>query len=65
MSSITLTLPDMHCDGCIGAVTRIAQRLDPAARVSAELADRSMTVAGRVEEAALRGALARAGFPPA
>lgn len=65
MASISLTLPDMHCQGCVGAVGRIVQRLDPAARLSADLAASRVEVEGHIDEAALRAALAKGGFPPA
>ena len=65
MPSITLTLPDMHCGGCVSTVTRIAQRLDPAAQLTTDLQSRTVQVDGRLAEDALRAALIRGGFPPA
>jgi len=65
MASITLSLPDMHCEGCVGAVTSIARRLDPGCQVDADLPARRVTVSGALEAAALRQALAKGGFPPA
>lgn len=64
MTQINLTLPAMHCDGCVRAITKVAQKLDPAAVVQAELATHAASFTGALDEAALRAALARAGFPP-
>lgn len=64
MTQIDLILPAMHCDGCVRAVTKVAQKLDPAAVVKAELATHAASFSGALDEAALRAALARAGFPP-
>ena len=63
MPQITLTLPDMHCDGCIRAITRVAQKQDAAATVTADLPARRVTLSGALDEPALRAALAKAGFP--
>jgi copper chaperone len=64
MTQINLTLPDMHCDGCLRAITRLAQKLDPQVRVSADLPARQASFIGTLDEAVLRAALARAGYQP-
>jgi len=64
MTQINLTLPAMHCDGCIRAITAVARRLDPDATVSTELATHAARFSGQLDEPALRAALTRAGFPP-
>ncbi|NCY24525.1 MAG: copper chaperone [Alphaproteobacteria bacterium] len=64
MTQINLTIPDMHCNGCLRAITRLAQKLDPQAQVSADLPTRRASFTGALDEAALRAALARAGYQP-
>jgi copper chaperone CopZ len=54
----------MHCNGCLRAITRLAQKLDPQAQVSADLPTRRASFTGALDEAALRAALARAGYQP-
>lgn len=63
MEHIILTLPAMHCDGCVGAVTRVARRLG-FTKVAADLATGRVVFDGGGDEPALRAALTKAGFPP-
>ena len=65
MTQINLTLPEMHCDGCVRAITRLAQKQDPDARVSADLPARLASFSGKLDEAVLRAALAKSGYQPA
>lgn len=65
MSTIELTLPSMTCGHCVKTVTAAAQRLDPAARVEADLASHRVTVQTSAPREALVKALADEGYPPA
>jgi Cu+-exporting ATPase len=65
MNQITLTLPGMHCDGCVRSITRLAQKQDPQAAVTADVPARRATFSGALDEAVLRAALAKAGYQPA
>ena len=51
MTQINLTIPDMHCNGCLRAITRLAQKLDPQAQVSADLPARQASFTGALDEA--------------
>lgn len=65
MSTIELTLPSMTCGHCVKTVTAAAQRLDPAARVEADLASHRVTVQTSAPREALVKALADEGYAPA
>lgn len=56
-------VPDMTCGGCLGAVTRALQKLDPQARVEGRLDNRTITVQSDQNEALLRATLEKAGYP--
>ena len=53
----------MNCGGCLRAVTRAVQALDPKAQVEADLEARTVKVASRQSEAALLNALSNGGYP--
>ncbi len=57
-------VPDITCDGCVRAITASVQRLDPAARVEADLATKQVRIASAAAPAALIGAMEDAGFSP-
>mgnify|MGYP000117867417 CR=1 FL=1 len=57
-----LSIPDMHCGGCVKGVTRAAQTVDAGARVTPDLETREATLETRASEADILAALARAGF---
>ena len=56
------TVPDMTCGGCIAAITKAVQRLDPAATIAADLATHRLDIASTQPEAALAAAIDDAGF---
>ena len=56
-------VPDMHCGGCLRAVTQAVQKLDPHAQVEGDLENHVVTIASSQEETPLRSALDQAGFP--
>jgi copper chaperone len=61
--TIELTLPDMTCGHCVKTVTQTAQRLDPAARVQADLATHRVTIDSSATQTAIEAALAAEGYP--
>jgi copper chaperone len=56
-------IPGMHCGGCLRAVTRAVQALDPQARVEADLEARTVRVISTQSEASLLDALSNGGYP--
>jgi len=62
MHTIELTLPGMSCGHCVKTVTAAAQRLDPSARVQADLATHRVSVHTTAPRDALVQALRDAGY---
>jgi copper chaperone len=58
----TYRVGGMTCDGCVKAVTRAIQRLDPDAAVSVDLANGKVDVDGTLAKDAVRRAVEGAGF---
>lgn len=58
----TYRVGGMSCSGCVAAVTRAIERLDPKARVSVDLASGKVSVDGTVTRDAVRSAVEAAGF---
>ena len=56
-------VPGMNCGGCLRAVTRAVQSLDPQARVEADLEARIVKVVSRQSEPSLLNALSNGGYP--
>jgi copper chaperone len=56
-------LPGMNCGGCLRAVTRAIQTLDPQAQVGADLEARTIRVASNKSQASLLIALSNGGYP--
>jgi copper chaperone len=63
--TIELTLPTMTCGHCVKTVTATAQRLDPKARVEAELATHRVRIETHAARDAVVKALAEEGYPAA
>ncbi len=62
---IELRLPDMTCGHCVRAVTEVAQRLDPNARVQTDLASHTARFETQTDPQVLRQALEEEGYPAA
>ena len=58
----TYRVGGMTCGGCVTAVTRAIERLDPKAQVSVDLASGKLSVDGAVTRDAVQGAVEEAGF---
>jgi copper chaperone len=56
-------VPGMNCGGCLRAVTRAVQALDPQAQVEADLEARIVRVVSRQSEPSLLKALSDGGYP--
>lgn len=56
-------IPGMNCGGCLRAITRAIQTLDPQAQVEADLEARTIRVASSKSEASLVVALSNGGYP--
>lgn len=60
---LELTVPDMSCGHCVGAVTKAIQAQDPAAKVDISLADKRVTVETQKSREVIAACLAEAGYP--
>lgn len=56
-------VPSMNCGGCVRAVSRAVQALDPQAEVEADLEVRTVKVTSKQSESALLNALSSGGYP--
>ena len=58
-----LTVPDISCGHCVGAVTKAIRELDAAARVEIDIPSKRVTVASSASREAIVARLAEAGYP--
>jgi copper chaperone len=56
-------VPGMNCGGCLRAITRAIEALDPQARVEADVEARTIKVISAESEASLLNALSNGGYP--
>ncbi|MCC6730639.1 MAG: heavy-metal-associated domain-containing protein [Chthonomonadales bacterium] len=66
MESVTLTAPDIHCDGCARSIARSLGGLPGVGAVEVDIAAKRVRVeydGATIDEAAIRSRLADAGFP--
>ena len=61
--TLELTLPAMTCGHCVKTVTATAQRLDPQAQVSADLATHQVQIETTALRETMVQALAAEGYP--
>jgi len=64
----TLTVPGIHCGGCVNTVTAALGKIPGVQKVEASNATKRVTVEfdpARVDEAKIRSTLAAVGYPPA
>jgi len=64
----TLTVPRIHCNGCVNTVTNAVQKLPGVQKVQASEVSKQVTVEfdpARVDETKIRSALAAVGYPAA
>ena len=58
----TYRVGGMNCGGCVAAVTRAIQRLDPEAQVAVDLASGKVSIDARLARDAVQRAVEAAGF---
>lgn len=65
--ALQLTIPNMACASCLDTITKAVKRVDPDARVEAELGTKAkqVKIETQASELAIRDALAKAGYAPA
>lgn len=61
--TMELTLPDMTCGHCVKTVTQTVQKLDPQARVAADLATHRVSIETQADPQKVKAALAEEGYP--
>lgn len=57
-----LSVPDMMCDGCAGAITEALTQADSAAQVEVDLQRKQVSVESTLSKRALRKAIKKAGY---
>lgn len=58
-----LKVDGMSCGHCVGQVTRTVQEIDPDAKVTVDLASKTVRIDSRADLDALADAIADAGYP--
>jgi copper chaperone len=61
---LKLNVTDMACGHCSNAVTQALKTLDPTAEVQIDLENKLVSVSTTAAEAAVRAAIAEAGYTP-
>lgn len=62
---LNFRIPAMSCSHCVAVITKAVQSVDATARVDADLAAHTVTVASALPASAFLPALTDAGYPPA
>jgi copper chaperone len=62
---LEVTLPTMTCGHCVRTVTETVQKIDPAARLSIDLASHRVQIESGAPAQQLIDALTEEGYPPA
>jgi copper chaperone len=65
MSSLQLTVPGMTCQHCVRTVSAAVSDVPSVSGIHVDLDTKLVTVTGTTDEAAVRAALAEAGYPSA
>ncbi|MFM7427616.1 MAG: heavy-metal-associated domain-containing protein [Elainella sp.] len=60
--TLQLTVPNMACSACADTITRAVKALDPAAKIDAEPKSKQVNIDTQANEAAVRNAIALAGY---
>lgn len=56
-------VPDMGCGGCVSTIERVVRKLDPEARIAADLGTKMVAIETPVAVETVQDALKKAGFP--
>lgn len=59
---LKLTVPDMSCDHCAGAITKALKGVDANAEVAVDLAEKTVTVRTEANGERIAAALSKAGY---
>ncbi len=62
MSTATYNVPDVSCDHCVNAITGAVGPLDGVESVDVSVDDKTVTVVGSFDDAAVRAAIDDAGY---
>ncbi len=62
MSTETYNVPDISCDHCVQAITGAVSPLEGVDTVDVSVDDRTVTVVGSFDDAAVRAAIDDAGY---
>lgn len=62
MEMLKLSVPDMSCDHCAGAVTKALKGIDAGAEVAVDLSTKTVTVRTDASGEAIVAALGKAGY---
>ncbi|MBU6418629.1 MAG: heavy-metal-associated domain-containing protein [Proteobacteria bacterium] len=61
-SSLQFTVPDMDCGGCVRSITDAIHKVDPVAKVEADLGTKLVKIGGAADAATYANAIEGAGF---
>ncbi|MDE2239264.1 MAG: heavy-metal-associated domain-containing protein [Rhodospirillales bacterium] len=61
-SSLQFTVPDMDCGGCVRSITEAIHKVDPAAKVEADLDTKLVKIGGAADAGIYANAIEGAGF---
>ena len=59
-----LHVPKMRCGGCVATITDAIRALDPAARIEADIAARTVSIQSEKSQEEIVMAMTEAGYPP-
>lgn len=62
MSTVTYNVPDISCGHCVQAITGAVSPLDGVESVDVSIDDKTVTVEGAFDDAAVREAIDEAGY---
>lgn len=63
--ALQLKVPDMACSACVDAIAKAVMAIDPVAQVETDLKTKLVSVDTQISEAAIKAAIANAGYHPA
>lgn len=59
---LVLSVPEMSCGHCVATIEKAVRSVDPAAKVAADLAAKSVTVESSAGAGTIQAAMAEAGY---
>lgn len=60
--TLQFTVPNMACSACADTITRAVKAIDPAAKIAADPKSKQVNIDTQANEAAVRNAIALAGY---